>query len=97
MKKIHLFDSLREGYLRRGYEEEYIVILNDPFISTRCGLKNIFTFSPEIFIGHHRAGALVALGKYMVKVVIAKDNKPGSCQCGGKIHDTYLRCIRDTA
>ncbi|KKK57815.1 hypothetical protein LCGC14_3050680, partial [marine sediment metagenome] len=54
-KKIRLFDSLKQGYLRSGHEKDHILILNKSFISTRYGLNSVSVFAPEIFIGHHRA------------------------------------------
>jgi hypothetical protein len=36
--------------------------------------------SPEIFVGHHRVSALLALGVNKAKVVIAEDEKPGYCK-----------------
>ncbi len=94
MRKIRLFESLKKGYLSKGHEKDYIVVLNDPFICTRYGLKNISMLSPEIIIGHHRAGALIALGINKVKVIIARDTKPGSCQCLGKINEIYIKHIQ---
>ncbi|MAG24882.1 hypothetical protein CMI47_04810 [Candidatus Pacearchaeota archaeon] len=40
-------------------------------------------------MGHHRVGSLLALGINFVKVVVAKDAYPGTCQCYGRIHDIY--------
>ena len=88
-KKICLFDSLKKGYLREGYEKDHIVVLNKSFISTRYGLKDPFESSFEIFMGHHRAGALIALGRREVEVIIAKDNQPMTYQCYGKLHNLY--------
>ena len=48
---------------------------------------------PEIFLGHHRAGALLALGIKKVDVVIAVDNEPGKCKCYGKLHNVYKNVV----
>lgn len=83
---VDLCNSLQMGYLRKGYEEDYIVVLDWPFANTRYK-RDVPDLSPEIFSGHHRAGALIAMGKNKIKVVVAKDTAPGSKQCFGKIHD----------
>lgn len=92
MRKIRLFDSLKEGYLREGYENDYIVILNKPFICTRYG-ANLLLPSPEVFIGHHRVGALLALGIKKANVIVAMDREPGKCRCYGKLHNIYKKLI----
>ncbi len=88
-KKIRLFDSLKKGYLKNGHEREHVVILNKPFAFTRYGVDISLTLSPEIFIGHHRVGALLALGEREAEVIIAKDIRPMTCQCYGKLHNIY--------
>ena len=86
--KIRLFDSLREGYLKKGHENDYIVVLKDPLVKTRYGVDIDLPLF-EIFIGHHRAAALLALGKGRVDVILAKDNQIGTKNCYGNIHDIY--------
>lgn len=90
-KVIFLFNSIKEGYLRGPHKTNYIVVLNKPFIESRYNVKNIKLSSPEVFMGHHRIGALLALGINRAKVVIAKDNTPGICECYGKIHNVYKK------
>ena len=92
MRKIYLFDSLKDGYLRKGYENDYIVILNNPFVCTRYEV-NLSLPSPEVFIGHHRAGALLALGVEKANVIVAIDDEPGKCRCYGKLHDIYKNVV----
>jgi len=88
-KKVLLFYSIRKGYLRGPHKNNYIVVLNKPLIVTRYGMKPVLSKSPEIFMGHHRVGALLALGINSAKVIVAEDNNPGSCQCYGSLHDKY--------
>ena len=88
---MYLLDSLKKGYLRKGYERDRIVVLNKPFICSRYGIKDTAIPSPEIFMGHHRAGALIAMGQNLVEVIIAKDDQPMAHQCYGKLHNAYKR------
>ncbi len=88
VKKMRLFDSLKKGYLGKGYENDRIVILNDPFICTRYAL-NLSLPSPEVFMGHHRAGAMLALGQKNVEVIVAVDDMIGTKNCYGRLHDIY--------
>lgn len=88
-KIIFLFDSMKIGYLRNGHKKDYIVVLNTPFIASRYNVKNMGLKTPEVFIGHHRIGALLALGETKAEVVIAKDKDPGSKKMYGKLHDAY--------
>ena len=90
-KKIRLFKSIKKGYLINGYKDSHIVILNKPLIHSRYGVEDTSLETPEIFMGHHRAGALLALGKNKVDVIIAQDIQPGSCQCYGKLHNVYIK------
>lgn len=80
-----LCDSLREGYLS-DRKKDRIIILLEPFAKTRY-LHNIAGRSPEIWSGHHRAGICIALGQYILSVIVAKDNNPGSKKCISKIHE----------
>jgi hypothetical protein len=87
LKKIYY--SIRDGYLQGKYKEKYIVVLEEPFAKSRY-LRDVEDNAPEIFSGHHRVGALLALKRYNVKVVVAVDNKPGSKYSHGKIHDVCV-------
>jgi hypothetical protein len=89
--KIRLFDSVKDGYLKKGFEEKYIVILERPLIETRYGIKQNKEMCSEIFLGHHRAAALLALNIKSVKVIIAKDANSNSCHVRGKLHDIYIK------
>ncbi|MHA1470264.1 MAG: hypothetical protein ACTSSP_06840 [Candidatus Asgardarchaeia archaeon] len=89
MRKIHLLDSIKEGYLRNGYNNNYIVLLDIPLVVSRYNVKNISIKSPEVFMGHHRIGALLALGIDRVRVILAEDEMPGTNQCYGKVHERY--------
>lgn len=84
-----LYSSLKRGYLRKGFRNNYIVILNQPFARTRYH-RDVRNNVPEIFIGHHRVGALLALDIFSVKVVLARDLIPGAYQSYGKIHDACV-------
>ena len=88
-KKINLFKSMKKGYLRGKFSNAYIVVLKEPLVVSRYNVDIPSLGSPEIFMGHHRVGALLALGINFAKVVIAKDAHPGTCQCYGRIHDIY--------
>jgi len=85
-----LFSSMEKGYLRKNFKHKYIVVLNEPFAKSRY-CRDINNDVPEIFMGHHRAGALLALDIFHVKVVLATDAKPGTKQCYGKIHNACVR------
>ena len=90
-KKITLFRSIKQGYLRSGHDNNYIVLLNVPLIISRYGVKDILIKSPEVFMGHHRIGALLALGVNSARALLAEDNMPGTRQCYGGIHDRYKK------
>jgi hypothetical protein len=85
-KIIQLGESMKKGYLVGDHKKDYIVVMNIPFAKSRYN-RNIEMLAPEIWSGHHRAGALLALGYNSVDVIYAKDSMPGSKQCYGKIHD----------
>ena len=91
MKKIKLFDSVKKGYLRGAHSRDHILILKYPFVSSRYNVHA--GFSPEIFLGHHRAGALLALGRNKADVIVAKDIKCGKRECYGKLHTVYNKII----
>jgi hypothetical protein len=83
---IGLFNSIKKGYRRKGHKDHYIVILMKPFAKSRYN-RDIPDLVPEIWSGHHRAGAMIALGKDIVEVLIAVDANPGTNYSAGKIHD----------
>lgn len=85
-KIINICDSVKTGYLRKGYEESQIVILMQPFAYTRYN-RDVPKRVPEIWSGHHRSAALLAIGKLMVDVIVAEDVMPGSKYSVGKVHD----------
>lgn len=85
-KIISMCESIKKGYLRKGYEEEYPTILEKPFAFTRYN-REVPMVKYEIFTGHHRIGALLALGVKRAKVIIGEDSKPSSCYSEGKIHN----------
>ena len=88
LKKI--YRSIKKGYLHGKYKDKYIVVLEEPFAKSRY-LRDVKDNVPEVFSGHHRIGALLALGRYNAKVVIAVDNKPGSKYSHGKIHQACVK------
>jgi len=90
-RKMSLFDSIKKGYLAKEYKNDHIVILNTSFAFSRYNIDVSPDFTPELFMGHHRAGALLALGIKEVDVIIAVDDKPGECQCYGNLHDIYSK------
>tara|TARA_Y100000310_G_C20401965_1_gene677846 strand:- start:204 stop:758 length:555 start_codon:yes stop_codon:yes gene_type:complete len=85
-KIINLTNSLRKGYLRKGYKEDYVVVLMEPFACSRYK-RDVPDLVPEVWSGHHRIGILLAMEEFCVRVVVAEDSKPRSCFCVGKIHD----------
>lgn len=91
LRKIHLFDSIRNGYLKGKHKKDYIVLLDKPLIETRYKFNSETLGSPEVFMGHHRLAALLALGVTRAKVIMAKDLEAGSCNIYGKLHDIYTR------
>jgi hypothetical protein len=80
-----LIKSLSRGYLSHKHKWAYIVILNEPFARSRYN-RDVPNLCPEIWSGHHRGGILLAMEKYIVPVVMAKDMKPGCRKSVGKIH-----------
>lgn len=93
MRKISLMDSIKKGYLMEGHEEDFIVILDMPLIETRYNIKSLGLKSPEMFMGHHRAAALMALGINKVEVIIAEDIKVGECDIKGKLANNYRKIL----
>lgn len=85
-KIISLCESMKKGYLRSGYEEEYPTILEKPFAFTRYN-REVPMVKYEIFTGHHRIGAMLALEIKKAKVIIGEDMNPSSCYSEGKIHN----------
>lgn len=83
---VSLFDSLKNGYLKGKYKEDYIVLLMQSFAISRYN-RDEEDLVPEVFSGHHRIGALLALERYDAKVLIAKDAHPGDKFSEGKIHN----------
>lgn len=84
-KIIPLYDSIKRGYLCEGHKEDYIVLLMQSFAISRYN-RNEENLVPEVWSGHHRVGALLALGIYHADVLIAKDAHPGEKTSAGKIH-----------
>jgi hypothetical protein len=87
---IDLCNSIKEGYLRNGFNDDYIVLLDEPFAKSRFK-RSVLNLVPEVWSGHHRAGAILALSSInesdsFVDVAIAKDTKPGTMKSSGKIH-----------
>jgi len=81
-----LYRSLNKtGYLHGKYRDRFIILLKKPFANTRYG-RDIDNNSPEVFSGHHRIGALLALEKYKVLIAFAKDICPGTCFSLGRFH-----------
>ena len=83
-KFMKLCKSIKKGYLRGRYKDEYPIVLNEPFAKTRYN-KNVFCPGFEIFSGHHRIGILLTLKKRN-KVLVAEDACKGSCYTRGKVH-----------
>jgi hypothetical protein len=92
-KKLRLLDSMRDGYLKKGFEESHIVVLREPLIISRYK-ANIILNPLEIFMGHHRVAALLALGINNVEVVMAKDIRSGSCDIYGKLSGNYRKALK---
>lgn len=84
-KVITLCESIKKGYLRKGYSEEYPTILEKPFAFTRYN-RIVPMVKYEVFAGHHRVGVMLAFGIKKAKVMIGEDSKPSSCYSEGKIH-----------
>jgi len=87
---INFFKSIKGGYRRGKYKNSYISVLLEPFANSRYN-RNVPNLVPEIFSGHHRAAALLALKIYKVKVIVATDLKTGSCKTNGKIHNLCIK------
>jgi hypothetical protein len=87
---LRLCESLKMGYLRRKFDQNFIVVLDEPFAKSRFN-RDVPSLSPEVWSGHHRIGIILALNKInnldsKVKVAIAVDGHPGSLKSAGKIH-----------
>jgi hypothetical protein len=89
-KIISLCDSIKKGYLRQGYEEEYPTVLEKPFAFTRYN-REAPMVKYEVFTGHHRIGVLLALEINKAKVIIGEDVAPSSCFSEGKIHKLCVK------
>ena len=87
---INFFESMKSGYRRGKYKDDYISVLTVPFANSRYN-RDIPNLVPEIFSGHHRAAALLALKRYEVEVIIARDMNPGLCKTNGKIHNLCVK------
>ena len=92
---ICLCDSVRGGYLRDKYSEDYIVILDESFARSRFK-RSVLNLVPEVWSGHHRIGAILALNSIgisssTVDVVVAKDRTPGTMRSAGKIHKLCVK------
>lgn len=95
VRKFNLFDSIKLGYLKKGFEDDYIVVLKEPLIVSRYCFKDPSLKSLEIFMGHHRVAALMALKIYNVKVIMAKDVYQGSCDFNGKLSNNYKKILNN--
>ena len=88
---LKLCTSIKSGYLRKGFDSNFIVLLDEPFAKSRFN-RDVPNLSPEVWSGHHRVGAVLALNKISgldsrVKVAVAADRKPGLLRSAGKIHN----------
>jgi len=92
-RKFDIFDSIKDGYLRDGFDADHIVVLEKPLIISRYGVEDIHLDPMEIFIGHHRASALLALGRNIVDVIIVEDSEPGTCNINGKLSNNYRKIL----
>lgn len=88
-KVVDLCESMKAGYRREGFGSSFVVVLMEPFSASRYG-RNVPNRTPEIWSGHHRTGAMLALGHNLVDVLIARDAKPGSKFSVGKVHGLCL-------
>jgi hypothetical protein len=83
---VTLCNSIKRGYLHGKYSSDYVIVLNTPFCNSRYNLEKDINRVPEIFSGHHRVGALLALEEFFVPVLFCVDGSAGSCFSLGKIH-----------
>lgn len=72
---IKLFKSIQQiGYLGGRYQGNYVSILEIPLVITRFDWD--INYEPfEVFLGHHRAACLAALGFNAADVLVLKDTK----------------------
>jgi hypothetical protein len=84
-KNVSICNAMKEGYLSGNHKNDHVIVLLEPFAKTRYS-RDVPIYVPEVWSGHHRIGALIALEQYVVPVAIAKDMKPGSRFSEGKIH-----------
>ncbi len=70
------FQSIKDyGYLGSKYSDCYILMIFDiSYCNSRYGMSESNDL-PQIFAGHHRAAALIALGQYIVQVMAIKNEK----------------------
>jgi len=90
---VDICESIKRGYLHGKHASDHIIVLNTPFCNSRYDLKEDGGRVPEVFAGHHRIGALLALKKFVVPVLFCIDGCPGSKFSQGKIH---LACCGGT-
>jgi len=72
---LNIYKSIsKNGYLGGKYKGSYISVLKKPFVVTRMGVDD--KYKPhEVFLGHHRASCLAALGHKEVKVILLEDTR----------------------
>lgn len=88
-KFVKLCESIKNGYLRKRHKRDWIIMFEEPFAKSRYS-RNVSNDVPEIWSGHHRAGALMALNIYIVPIIIAKDRFPGKKKCNKKMDKICL-------
>jgi hypothetical protein len=90
IRVVSVCNSIRNGYLKGKYSNEHIVLLSKPFARTRYD-RDVPNLVPEVWSGHHRIGALLALGNDVVDVMMAMDVAVGSQTTNGKIHRACVK------
>lgn len=88
----HRWDTYRslknKGYDKKLGDAKPIVVLERPLWETRFGWESGFLSGPEIYDGAGRCAAAIVLGWDKIRVAMATDAKPGTCEAGkylGKI------------
>lgn len=88
-KYVDLYNSIRKYGLQKQ-KHKPIIILPQPFITSRYGVETPFTPGFEIWSGHHRLTVAIYLGLERVKCLLYEDKKPGS---GTSKYDSRLKLV----
>lgn len=77
--RYEIYKSLKKkGFKRKLYKDKPILILKEPFWTTRFGYKRGWLIGPEIYDGAGRCSAAIVLGWKEIPAMWCEDIDPGS-------------------